>query len=135
MSAERPIAEADAVSGPFFEGLAEGRLMIQRCRACGTGQLARDFCLRCRSEDLPWEPASGAGRVYSFVVMHTVFHPAFAEDVPYDVTMVELDEGPRVFANLEGVDNDRIAVGQRVKARLSPGASRLVFAPADEGGS
>ncbi|MDB5451523.1 MAG: hypothetical protein JWO33_101 [Caulobacteraceae bacterium] len=131
MSLERPHAEADAVSGPFFEGLADGRLMIQRCRVCGTGQLGRDHCLKCRSEDLAWEAASGLGQVYSFVIMHTVFHPAFAGEVPYNVVMVELDEGPRVLANLEGLANAEIAVGRRVRARLAPGADRLVFEPAD----
>ena len=131
MSADRPRAEPDALSGPFFAALAEGRLAVQRCADCGTRQLNQERCLTCCGEDLAWSPASGAGHVHSFVVMHTVFHPAFAGEVPYVVALVELEEGPRVFANIEGLAPGDMRTGLRVLADLSAGASRLIFRPAD----
>jgi uncharacterized OB-fold protein len=48
------------------------------------------------------------GRIYSFVVFHRVYHPAFESDVPYTVAIVELDEGPRLLANIVGASSDDI---------------------------
>jgi uncharacterized OB-fold protein len=59
--------------------------------------------------------ASGEGTVYSWIVVHRAFHPAFAGDVPYTVAMVDLAEGPRVVAWLEDIDEP--ASGMAVSAR------------------
>ena len=48
--------------------------------------------------------------------MHQVLHPAFREEVPYNLIVVELDEGPRLTSNLVGTPDDQIRVGMRVEA-------------------
>jgi uncharacterized protein len=51
---------------------------------------------------------SGRGKVASWVVFHKVYHPGFAKDAPYNVTLVELEEGPRLISSIVGIPNDKI---------------------------
>lgn len=122
----------DNASSAFFEGLAAGQLKIQRCGACGAHQLAGDFCFKCRSSELDWVDGSGRGHVHSFVMVHSVFDPAFAHEVPYLAALVELREGPRLFARLRGVTPEEARVGMPVSAvivELAAGVFAPVFAP------
>ena len=89
---------------PFWEALDRGELIFQRCSACGNAWLpARTECPRCLGDDWAWERASGGGRLVSWVVYHRSYHPAFADKLPYNVAIVELDEGPRLITNIIGV--------------------------------
>lgn len=126
----RPLPASDAFSAPFFEGLPRGELMIQQCPACGLKQLGQDRCLNCRAEPLAWTRARPEGRVHSFTVMHAVFHPAFAGEVPYVVALVELTDGPRLLGDLRNVAPDQVRVGMDVRVtttELAPGAFAPVF--------
>ena len=58
---------------------------------------------------------SGRGTVYTFVMMHQVYHPAFAGDVPYNVTVVQLDEGPFMTTKIVGSGAERPVIGDRVQ--------------------
>jgi len=49
--------------------------------------------------------------VFSFAVMHQVYHPGFATEVPYAVVLVALDEGPRMISNVVGCPASEIRVG------------------------
>lgn len=69
--------------------------MLMRCARCQTWRLpARQHCDVCLSDEYTWEQASGRGVVRTFGIMHQRYHPAF--EVPYNVTIVELEEGPRI---------------------------------------
>jgi uncharacterized OB-fold protein len=85
------------------------------------------YCPACERHDLPgtrtcpsclgklaWRDASRRGTVFTFVVFRRSLHPAFA--VPYAVCVVELDEGPRLVAALDGVAPEDVAIGMRVEA-------------------
>lgn len=87
------------------EALADGRLSFQRCRACGNAWLPpRDRCPRCLSDGWDSERSSGRARVISWVVYRRAYHPAFADRVPYNVVVAELDEGPRLISNVIGIE-------------------------------
>jgi uncharacterized OB-fold protein len=115
----KPVPVVDAASRPFFDGALEGRLMIRRCRACGTfmwpaggiGMPLRPRCVACFSGELEWAQASGVATLYSFVVMHQVYDPAFADDVPYNIAIVELDEGVRMMTNVVDCPNEGLEIG------------------------
>jgi uncharacterized OB-fold protein len=62
-----------------------------------------------------WREISGRGELWSYAVYHRAFHPGFADDLPYAVGAVQLDDGPRVVARLDA-PLDRITVGARVHA-------------------
>jgi uncharacterized OB-fold protein len=87
------------------DALAEERLTFQRCATCGNAWLPpRDACPRCLSPEWGWEDARGTGRLVSWVVYHRAYHPDFEDRVPYNVALVELDEGPRLITNVVGID-------------------------------
>lgn len=97
----------------FWEGVARGELLVQRCTSCGRlRHPPRPACGRCRSLD--WEPQrmSGRGEVYSFVVHHYPPVPGF--EPPFAVALVRLDEGPRIVSNIVGVAPGDVHVGMRV---------------------
>jgi uncharacterized OB-fold protein len=107
-----PIPVPDAASAPYFEGTAAGRLMLMRCANCGTHRFpARDRCDVCWSTDTAWVEASGRATLHSWVVFHQMYHPGFADRIPYNVAVVELDEGPRITTNVVDCDPHDLKAG------------------------
>ena len=112
----RPRPVIDDLNRPFWDAVAEGRLELQRCSACNRLRYPVSLiCPRCLSEVWTWEAISGRGTVYSYIVVHQVYHPAFATEVPYNVVLVQLDEGPRMFSNVVEKDGRRAKVGDAVQ--------------------
>lgn len=98
----------------WFEGARQHRLLIQRCKQCGTlRHPPRPMCSECRSYEWDVVDASGRGTVYSFVVNHYPQVPAF--DYPLAVGLIELEEGTRLVANVIGIDPGEIRVGMPVE--------------------
>lgn len=106
--AQRPLPEPTLDDAPFWEGLKERRLLLQRCKACGAwrGLPAAPICPRCLSQDYAWEAVSGRGRLYTWTVVYQRYHPAFVQEIPYNVALVELEEGPRLIARIVGCKNE-----------------------------
>ena len=106
----KPLPQADDESREFYEGARRHELMLMRCQQCRAWRLpSRPRCPDCWSTDTEWAKASGRGTLYSFGIMHQKF-PGFADDVPYNYAVVELEEGPRIVSNIEGVANDALSV-------------------------
>ncbi|MBV8612366.1 MAG: OB-fold domain-containing protein [Acetobacteraceae bacterium] len=98
---EFPTLEVTELNRPFWEGLEQGVLRFQRCRRCQHAWLPpRRECPNCLAADSCWEAASGRGRVVSWVVYHVAYHDAFRDRLPYNVAVIELDEGPRLITNV-----------------------------------
>ena len=85
---------------PFWEGLADGRLLFQECDRGHRWLPARDFCPECLSSTFTFVQASGRAKVLSWVVYRTSFNDAFKDRLPYNVSLVELAEGPRMMTNV-----------------------------------
>ncbi|MGP8059792.1 MAG: Zn-ribbon domain-containing OB-fold protein [Acidimicrobiales bacterium] len=116
----RPAPTPDPDTAPYWSAAREGRLVIQRCTACGAHQLyGRDRCLVCRGP-VEWVPASGRGTVYSFTVIRQNYARPFRDQIPYVVALVDLAEGPRVMTNLTGCQPDEVTIGMAVRARFEP---------------
>jgi uncharacterized protein len=111
MTMDFPLPEKTPLNEPYWNGLAAGQLLFQRCGACGHAWLPpREECPRCLAAHWSWTPAAGGGKLVSWVVFRHAYHPAFADRVPYTVAIVELDEGPRLITNIvspEGCAADR----------------------------
>lgn len=135
---QRPFPLPDEYSAPFFAHLAEGRLTLQHCRACGTAQLGQSACFRCGNGQLDSRDASGVGVVHTFVIMHICYHRAFADEIPYNAAIVELEEGPRLATNILGVTHGNLRIGLRVQAEvveIQSGVFMPFFRAADRPGS
>jgi uncharacterized OB-fold protein len=73
------------------------------------------MCRKCGSEDLEHKAASGHGKVHSFSVVHRAPGPAFKDDVPYTVLLVELAEGPRMISTYTGGKPDDVTFDMDVQ--------------------
>ena len=117
----------------FWDGVKAHRLLIQRCRGCGTlRHPPRPMCPHCHS--LEWDSieASGRGTVYSFVIPHHPPLPWFPE--PYVVALVELEEGTRLVTNVVGVAPENVSIGMPVRVHFEAFDDGLVlplFTPED----
>ena len=117
----KPLPELTAENRVFWDACRDGRLSLQRCRACGHIRYpVSPLCPGCLSEQTEWVDLRGEGEVMARLVFHHVYHKAFADDVPYNVVLVQLDEGPRMFSNVVVVPNDAVQVGMRVKVMFDP---------------
>lgn len=89
----------------FWQGTALGELRLQRCRDCDEPFFyPRSGCPRCGSSELEWFAASGRARLHTYLISHRPA-PGFADQVPYAIAVVELEEGPRMMTNIVGVAN------------------------------
>jgi len=91
----------DPLAGPYFQAAGQGRLVVQRCNACGALRwppLAG--CPDCRNRDTTWVDVAPTGTIWSFVVYHRAFQPELVGQVPYTVAMIELDDGPYMIGRL-----------------------------------
>lgn len=120
-SIQRPLPKPTADTQPYWDAAKEGRLTIQRCTACGEPQFyPRGFCVSCLSDDLEWIEASGHGSIYTFTVCHIPGHPSMADQVPYAIAMITLDEGVRMLAQIVKSDLEQVAVGAHVDVVFEP---------------
>ena len=109
------LIQQDSDSRPYWEGLAQGELRIQRCNACSKAVFyPRSICPHCHADSLSWITASGRGIIYSYTVAHQGFG-SFAEDVPFIVIIVELEEGVRMMSRLVDATREHAAVGKAVQ--------------------
>jgi uncharacterized OB-fold protein len=121
----------NAQTGPeaqWRSALAEGRLLLQRSASDGAYAFPpRTMAPGSGSDDLEWIAASGQGTVYSV----TVISPKPPLE-PYNVVLVDLDEGPRVMSRVEGLAAAEVKIGMRVQARIGEhdGEPILLFDPA-----
>ena len=111
----RPLPRVTPDNLAFWEAARRHKLRLQRCGACGRiWWPPGPVCPDCLSERFEWAPVSGRGRVSSFVVFHKAYFPAFADAIPYAVVQVDLEEGPRLTANLVEVPPAEIRIGMPV---------------------
>ncbi|MDF1856591.1 OB-fold domain-containing protein [Pseudooceanicola sp.] len=82
----------------FWEGTRIGELRLQRCIACDNTYFPpRPFCPDCGSRDVSIYAASGRGALHSYIINH-IGAPGMKP--PFAVAIVELEEGPRMMANI-----------------------------------
>jgi uncharacterized OB-fold protein len=72
----------------------------------------RVLCPFTGSAALEWRVASGLGTVYAT----TATHPAQGE--PYNVALVDCDEGFRLMSRIEDIDPMQVRIGMRVRFRV-----------------
>ncbi len=99
----------------FWHKLRETKkLHFQQCCKCGTVlHPPRPICYNCHSFDLEWVEAPTKGTIYSYVVYHRSVHPGF--QTPYEVVLVELENGARIVGNMLEATPDELAIGMPVE--------------------
>ena len=112
----KPLPTVSGETKPFWDACRRGQLLIQKCDRCGEFQFyPRGICANCWSEDIRWVTASGKGTVWTFTVTYQNRTPGFAEDVPYVLALVELEEGVRMFTNIIECQPRDVSIGMPVE--------------------
>lgn len=112
----KPLPQIMGEASEFWEGCKRHELLIQRCKDCSTYRhYPRPMCPNCGSWNVEWAKVSGKGKVYTYIVAHRPFHPAFSGDIPYAVVIVELEEGVRMVSNVVDCKPEDIYIGMPVE--------------------
>jgi len=129
---ERPIPDmTDPDTGAFWRAAQDHRLTYQVCAACGKVVFyPRAHCTHCGSRDVRVHDSEGRGTLYSYTVIRQTPDPAFRDDVPYIVVLVDLSEGFRLLTYLRA-EPESVEVGQQVNLdwMTRDGVELPVFSP------
>lgn len=116
-------------STPSWQASRASELSLPYCDSCRIFVWpARKTCWKC-SGALGLKTCRGAGKVVGFSVVHRAVNPELADQVPYAVAVVELDEGVRLFSNLVDCDPSRWRCGARVVAKFEPTSDPDLWVP------
>lgn len=134
MDFTKPLPVPTPTSQPFWDGLNDGVVRIQRCDACNAWVFyPRSRCSNCLSDALSWHEVTGNGVLYTFTIARQPTAPHFADEVPQKLAVVELAEGVRLTTTLVNVDEAAIRVGMAVKPcfdQVADGITLLRYQPA-----
>lgn len=132
----KPIPIPQPESDRYWEGTRRGELWLRKCLRCEKGYFyPRDICPSCFSRETDWFRSSGQGTLYTFAIVHRAPHPGFAEDAPYIVALVEVEDGVRIPTNIVNVEpapeNLRVGMAMRVVyEKITPEITLPKFEPA-----
>lgn len=147
--APKPQAAAPKSSGPmkinrvapienydsehYWEGLRQGKLLIQRCKSCGTlRHPPQPMCECCQSTEWDTIESAGKGTLYTYTVMHYPEIPPF--DYPNVIVLIDLEEGVRIVSQMEGCKPEALEIGMPVEMTIKEvqeGMSLPIFKPAN----
>ena len=114
---KKPLPVISNINRPFWEATKQHQMRLQQCNKCGRFWYpCGPVCPYCWSRDYKWAKLSGRGKVTSWVVFHHSYFEGFREEIPYNVVQVELEEGPRILANLVGARDEDILMDMPVEA-------------------
>ena len=129
----KPLPEPSEVSRPFWDGLRERRVRMQRSRRTGEYVFyPREVSPFGAGDVLEWAEVSGRGVVYSYTVARRATAPQWEGDVPYVIAIVELEEGPHLTANIVDCEPEAVRIGMAVEAAfvdVTPEVTLLQFRP------
>jgi uncharacterized OB-fold protein len=112
---KKPLPRLDAWNRHFWEKTRDRVLVAQRDEEGLVWFPPSPLSPFTRSDCWSWSELSGRGTVASWVVFHQSYFAGFAEESPYNVALVQLEEGPRIFTNLVAVSLDAIRIGMPVE--------------------
>ncbi len=108
----------DGVAGPYWSGLRQGVLRVQRCSTCQSWQFGGEWiCHHCQAFDPPWVAVAPQGLIYSWQRIWHPVHPALKGHGPYLALVVELPQagGLRMVGNLLGDVMQAVVIGAAVR--------------------
>ena len=114
-----PVPKPSAETRSFWDAIERDALTYQVCEACGkVASYPRSVCGHCHSTRLSMRPSSGRGVIKTWTRAHRAATPAFKDHLPYVISLVDLEEGFPVMANVTGVYAGQVAIGDAVEVRV-----------------
>lgn len=130
----KPLPSIDRATQPYWDHARAHRLSVQRCSACGHRHFPPSpVCPACLSDQQAWEVVSGRGTLLTWGRFHRAYWPGWRDDLPYDVCIVRLEEGPLVVSNFAGPTPPDLRTGLPLVAvfdDVTPEISLVRFTPA-----
>lgn len=115
-SYKKPLPVIDEDTAPYWKYCKQHELRMQKCTECNHIRFpAGILCPACHCMNAEWVKLSGQGTIFSYVVFRKAYHPAYQDEIPYVVAIIQLDEGPRMESNIIDVDVNEIKIGMPVK--------------------
>ena len=112
----KPLPAVNSENAPYWQYAKKHELRMQQCAGCGYIRFPPGIlCPKCHSMDAQWVRLTGRGEIYSYIVYHHAYHPAFRNDLPYAVAIIKLAEGPRMESNIIGCRMEDLKVGLPVE--------------------
>ncbi len=100
---------------PFWDGCKRHQLLLQKCGQCGTHQFyPRVICTSCSANSLDWVESSGNGTVVTWTIVRHAVSEAYADDVPYVIALIKLQEGPTMMSQIIECDPESVHSGMPV---------------------
>ncbi len=131
---DKPLPVVDALTRPYWDHAKAHRLSVQRCQDCRQCRFPPSpVCPACLSQRQEWEVVSGRASLMSWARFHRAYWPGFREDIPYDVCVVRLEEGPVIVSNFAGPAPEQPVVGMQLRVvfdDVTPEISLARFAQA-----
>jgi len=136
MSVESPVAYTKPLpmiepeAQPYWDSLKQHQMKVQRCADCSRWTFApRTMCPGCMGVNLEWTPVSGKATVYSTCNFHHGFRPGYKkEDLPYNLSIVELEEGVRMMTNVVGIPVSEVKIGMPLQLEYDDVTDEITLA-------
>lgn len=123
---KKPLPSPTALDAPFWQAAKAGELRLQKCSDCGNIWYPPSFgCPQCLSNNYAWTRMSGKGKIWSWVVFYQRYFQSFSEDIPYNVIVVQLEEGPLMTSNIVDLKNEEIKCDMPVEIVFDPVTSEI----------
>lgn len=120
---DKPLPTITHLTEPFWNAAKQGRFVLQRCGKCGTHNFyPKPWCIECGSRDLTWADAQARGTLYSYTVSHVVAmnYRGWEQDLPVLMGLIDLADGPRMYAQITGCAPEDLRIGMAVEAYFEP---------------
>jgi len=129
MTSPKPLPDLDdPLTEPFWSATREGRLVLPECTNCGYLQWPPvPVCPQCQHTGRRWLEVPAAGTLWSYAVYHLALDPAFADEIPYAVGLVELDGVGRNMYGIMTGDGSALKIGARVRGIFVPATDQVTF--------
>lgn len=114
----KPLPEPDKFTQFYWDAAKKHQLAILKCTECNTFiHPPRAMCRACQSDSLKPEVVSGRGTIYTLTRTHYIYHPAWKDELPYVIALVELEEDPsvRIVTNIVDIPAAEVQVGMPVE--------------------
>ncbi len=106
--------------------LTEEKLMGSRCQSCGSLFVPpRTICIKCYGSDMEWIEMKGRGKLAAFTCIAVgppfMRKEGYDRKHPYVSGVIQLEEGVKVVARIEGVDGNKpetIRIGTPVQVQF-----------------
>ncbi len=114
MTERRPNRTLGPNHDTFWEYCDQEQFRLQKCDTCGKLQWPpTPMCADCLSEQFTWTEISGRGRINTYCTFERLYYPECLP--PWDVVLVELDEGPLFMTDPKDISMDEVERGTPVK--------------------